>query len=1226
MNLIVPSWTGLTKTLLTMKITALFLLVGCMQVCARGYTQTVSLSEKNASLEKVLREIKRQTGYDFLFESGLAREAGKVDVQATNEPLETVLNQCFQNQPLIYSIVEKIIIIKKKEAADPEPLFQPPLIEVHGRVVDEKGAPLVGASIKVKDEKVGTTTDAGGVFSIKVPIHTVLIISIIGYQPKEITVEKEETIKIVLSPSNKSIDEVVVTGFGESRVKRSLGYSVTQISGDQIREANAVNPITALQGMVAGLQVQAGTTGPSASPRFLIRGSASLNPYDNTPLVVVDGVIMDDQSVLGSNATGANFGSVLKDLNPDDIESLSVLKGGAVTALYGSRAANGVILIKTKRGYKSKGIGVSFAHSDYVDHPYKTVSYENQFGSGGWTSDWDTVNNVLQIDPNTYGLNFGPPIAGQKYYDPYSGDTTINRANNPLSLFRNALTDNTNIALNAATDNSTFRLSYSNLSANGTSPNNELKRNSFQLHATTNLANKVSVDANATYVQTGTWNPSLINDPGGSPLYQFAYGMPRNLNISYWVNHFIDPVNGGINTKDYSGVTNILFPLYEDNVYQIENNFRGSIQTAAHILPWMDFQSTISTNIYSRNESNDVRGTQPGFSGASFSTYASLLNQFRYNASLAFKKQLSKELNGTLQAGGEIFTSTSTGNTASTNGTILPDVYTLANSQQLPSVSQLAPNASQINSVFFQGSFAYKNNYFLNYYGRNDWNSSLVYNDGHGTYSYFYPGVDLSWVFTDAIPHLSKIFNYGKIRFSYDLSGNGTDPYTANTGAYTTSGPYTLPASGGSGTVNPFGYTSQTLPNQHLVPEKDSKFETGLELKALNNRVGADITFYTQDSKDQIISFPVPQYSGVNAALLNGGVIRNMGTEIVLTGTPVRTRNFAWNTQINYTLNRNKVIELPLGTTYQQLEGGGSFGTIAVKGGDYGLLAGQFAYARYQATNAAGDNIASPLNGQHVLNSVDPTGTFTQYVRAVNYGTTPTTQQPIVGSTLPKFLGSWQNSFTYKRFTLTIFLDSRFGGLENSSTLQFGSQLGSLKSTLPGRTTALGGVAYTPLPNTATYGFSNVNGSPRNDGILPKGVFAQGTQTEGQDQALHNVGGMTFAQAYKQGLVQPVDAPDYYYNQFSFFQGITEAADFKNDWVVVRDISVSYDLPPNWASKVKMNNLRMIISVRNPFYLYNAAVDKVNPDNLNDTGSGAYSDAEGSPYLRTFGFSVNGSF
>jgi iron complex outermembrane recepter protein len=1224
---------GFHQMCITMKLITLLLTVVLMEAHGGGIAQNVSLSGQHLSLKKIFSEIKQQTGYAFFYNYSLLREAHPVSLDVKDAPLVRVLDLCFQGQPLDYSIENRTIVITKKAAAATglaviAPLVAnrtdpglPESIVIKGRITNEKGEPVVGATVKVKGEKIGTATDGDGNFSIRVPAHSVLVISSVGYQSKEITVGREETLNIQLKLGDKTIDEVVVTGFGESRAKRGLGYSVTQISGDQIREANAINPIVALQGMVPGLQVQPGVSGPSASPKFLIRGSSSLDPYGNTPLVVLDGVILDNQSVLPNTGGGADFGNILKDINPDDIESLSVLKGGAVTALYGSRAANGVILIKTKRGYKSKGIGVSFAHSDYVDHPYKILDYQNQFGSGVGINDWDTLSNgKLAIDDNTYGLSFGPPIAGQTYLD-RSGQTIKNVANNPLMLYRNGLTDNTNLALNTAGDHSTFRLSYSNLTSNGISPSNQLKRNSIQLRVTENLNEKISVDAGASYVQSGSWNPALQG--GNSPLYSLGYNTARNYDLPYWSTHYTDSLNGGQNNNDELGqAQSIFFPLFENNQYLLEDNFRGSVQTVVHILPWMDFQGNVNANIYNRNITTDQRGTNQHFGNPYYATSSSLLDQFRYNGSLFFRRTFNKDWVATLQTGGEVFTSLIKGSSAHTNGSILPDVYRLSNSQQLPTVTENAPNSSQTGSLFYQGSIQYKGMYFLNIYGRNDWNSTLVYNDGHGTYSYFYPGADFSWIFTDAIPNFPKVFNFGKLRFSYDRNGNGTDPYTANTGGYNTSGPY---QTAGNVTVNPFGYSSNTLPNNHLVPEQSSKFETGLEFKMLHNRLGADITFYTQDTKNQIISFGVPIYSGVSSALLNGGVVRNRGLEIMLTGTPVKLKNFTWNSQFNYTLNRNKVLSLPLGANYQSLEGGGGIRTVAISGGDYGLLVGQNAYARYQATDANGNNVASPLNGQHVI-TADPSGTFPSYVRATDYGTTPNTKNPVVGTTLPKFLGSWQNSFTYKQFSLSIFLDSRFGGLEWSQTIQYATEVGSLKSSLPGRNNALGGVSYTPLPNSATYFPGYVNSTSRQDGILLKGVFQQGASTMGQDNQMHNVGGMTFADAYKKGYVQPLDAPDYYINTYDYFAGITEAATFKSDWIVVRDISLGYELPSKWAAKAKMNSLRAIISVRNPFYLYNNAQDHINPDNQNDTGSGNAFDGGGIPYIRTYGFSINGNF
>ena len=1220
---------GFHQMCMVMKLCTLLLTATLSQVYAGGIAQNVSLSGRDLPLKKVFSEIKRQTGYAFFYNYSLLKEAHPVSLNVKDAPLTQVLTLCFADQPLDYIIENKTIVITERAgkplSAEGQERRIPEPVVIKGTVTNDKGEPLQGASVKIKGAKTGTSTDAAGAFTLKVPPHSTLVISNIGYQTQEVTVDQEQTIKIRLLPAPKAIDEVVVTGFGESRATRGLGYSVTQISGDQIREANAVDPIVALQGMVPGLQVQPGVGGPSASPRFLIRGSSSLDPYGNTPLVVIDGVILDNQSVLpnkgGQYGSSGDFGNILKDINPDDIESLSVLKGGAVTALYGSRANNGVILIKTKRGYIQKGVGITFSHSDYVDHPYKTLDFQTQFGSGFNTSDFDTSSTgQLQINPNSYGVSFGPKLAGQTVLDPGSGLPMKNVAFNPLSLYQNGLTDNTNISISGANDKTTFRLSYSHLSANGITPNNELKRNSIQLHVTDKLASHILVDGNVTYVQSGTLNPALQN--GSSPLYALSYDVATNFNLPYWSRHFIDSVHGGANQSDALNVAQgILYPLYENRDYLVENNFRGSIQLTANILPWMDLLANVDGNLYNRNETSDTRGTGPGFSNPGYSASVNVLDQFRYNASLYFKKAWSKNWLASLQTGGEVFTSENTGASYSTNGAILPDIYRLSNSKNPPNITEASPQDAQISSLFYQGSLQYANTSTLNFYGRNDWNSSLVYNDGHGVYSYFYPGADLAWVFSDAL-HLPAWINFGKLRFSFNQSGNGTNAYTANTGSYQANNPYQT--STGS-TVNSYSYQSNTLPNQHLVPEKSTKFETGLEFKVLHSRLGGDVTFYTQNTKSQIIDFTVPNVSGVTSALLNGGLVRNRGIELTIFGTPVKTKEFNWVSQFNYTLNRNKVLSLPFGVTYQDLEDGDGIRTIAVKGGDYALLVGQYAYARYQATDGNGNNANNPLNGQHVITMADGAGgTFPIYQRALNYGTNANTKEPVIGSTLPSFLGSWRNSFNYKKLTLSIFLDSRLGGLEYSPTLLYGTQNGNLKSSLFGRTAALGGVAYTPVANTASY--FGAPSTPRQDGIMLKGVFQQGTMATGTDGTSRNVGGMTYAAAYKNGWVQPVDAPDYYTATYDWYSGIREAGTFKSSWVVVRDVSLGYDLPATWAAKSRMNSLRATVSVRNPLYLYNNAKDHINPDNQNDSGSGGAFDAGGIPYIRSYGFALNASF
>jgi iron complex outermembrane receptor protein len=1092
---------------------------------------------------------------------------------------------------------------------------------VSGVVQDSAGTPIPGITYKLKGTKISGVTGSMGKFVLTMPANAsgdVIEFSGIGFSDTEVAIGTRTNITVKLLAEVKQLSDVVVTGFGENRQKRNLGYSVTQVSGDDIRRANNINPIAALQGMVAGLQINPGIGGPQGTPRFLIRGSASLDPYGNTPLVVVDDIVMDQEVILPNRGGDQDFGNILKDLNPDDIESVSVLKGGAVTALYGSKASNGVILIRTKKGFSQKGLGVTFNYNGMFDKAYKTVDFQNVYGSGISEDDWTTgPGGELQVDQGTYGFNFGPAMTGQTFRD-VSGLLVKNNPNkqNILELYRTGYTGNTNVAVAGGNDKTTFRFSYSNLDSKSITPHNDLDRNSFNLRATHRLAQRVTLDGNVAYTRANTLNPAFQNN--NSLIYNYAFNAPRNYDTKYWLTHYLDSAAGGVSTLDPSTANKAFFVLFENKYQQIEDNFRGGLNLKAALTNWLQFEGAASVNEIFINYEEKQRGQGTGFSGGKYRTTARNAIQSRFRGNLNFTQKV-KDFDLFLQVGGEVNRSRNKYLETFTNGFVLPDVYRLSNSANPVTTKEFAPNKSQLSSLFFQSSVGFKNYLTLNIYGRNDWNSTLVYNDAHGNYSYFYPGADLAFVFTDALK-LPQVFSFGKLRFSYVEAGGGTDVYTANTGSYISQSPYS-DAYGNS--VIRYKYGSNTLPNQELKPVRNKKMEAGLEFKMFANRFGGDITVYQQDSKNQIIKFGVPSESGVPNALINSGTVRNRGIEVLLYGTPVKSRKFSWDVSFNYTRNSNTIESLPFGLKILELEGGDGIRTVAQVKGDYGTIVSQYAMASYQAVDGSGNHISSPLNGMPVVsfNAASPISgePMIIYRRASNYNpTVGGDAEPVVGSILPKFMGSLRNTFNYQKVSFSFFLDSKFGGDVYSTTRNYGSQLGAIESTLKGRTKADGG-----LP------FKNNAGNTREDGILPVGVFRPGSAVSAAASAdgnAHDVSGMTVADAYGKGYIRPNTPVDYYNYTYGWGNGIRSNSLVKSSWVAVREVSVAYDLPAAWVSRLKVNGLRASLIARNLLYLYNGAADHVNPDNLNTTSSGGFQESGGIPYVRSFGFSLNASF
>ncbi|WP_394675453.1 SusC/RagA family TonB-linked outer membrane protein [uncultured Sphingobacterium sp.] len=1072
---------------------------------------------------------------------------------------------------------------------------------ITGTVKDANG-PISGVTVAVKGTTRATQTTVNGSFNIQAAQGETIRITRVGYTPQEILVGTNTKISITLSENASALDEVVVTGLGESRERRQLGYAMTQISGEDIAKTNAINPIAALQGMVPGMQVNVGTGGPQSTPRFLIRGASSLDPFGNTPLIVVDGIIMDDDVVIPNRGGEQDFGNILKNFNLDDIESISVLNGGSVTALYGSRASNGVILITTKKGYSQRGLGVSFTHTQGIDDPYATVDFQDKYGTGILPNYvYPKGNDGLEQIPATYfGYSFGPAFDGRTLKDPAGHEIKFQPNNNILDLYQTGQYRNSNLALSGGNEQTTFRISYSNSYAKGVVPQNKFDRNSIALRATHRIRKAVVIDAGATYVGSNSFNPNRSSG-GNNLMYGLTWGMPREYDLMYWKDQYLNPINGGVSDQDPTSSQGVFFTLYEQKQLQKEENFRGNINAKINFTDWLQMENIFSVNLFNANNEQRNRGQESNFNGGSYRTNQYRVIQTRYHSNINYRKTFN-DFEVTALGGAEVNRSERKGLEAWTNGMRIPDIFRLSNSTNAIGYTESKPYISQSFSLLFQGAVTYKKWLTLNLYGRNDWDSSLLYPDQTGTYSYFYPGMDLAWTFHEALKLPSTIFSFSKLRFSYNIVGKGTDAYRAMTGYYLPTSNY---ISAENGEITRYYFDSNNLGNRHLVPEKSSTWETGTDLRFLNNRLGIDFTYYQKNTKNQIINLPVSQESGVSNALINSGHIRNQGIEAKIYGTPIKKENFSWDVAFNYTRNRSKIIALAPGVTVSSLEGDDGIRAIAEVGGEYGVMVASYGLARFQARDGSGNPIDHPSNGKYVMS---PTTTGASYVRSQNYAQ-GLDKEIKIGSTQPKFLGSIINTVNYKALSLSVMLDSKFGGYVYSPTYNYGSQTGQIASTLYGRKGEAGGIQ-----------FKDANGNEA-WGLIPDGVFAQGTMLGGKD-----VGGMSYQEAVDQGLKNPMLTYAYYNNTYGWGAGIREKSAFESSWVMVRDVSVSYDLPRTTASRFKLNNLRMTLSGRNLGYLYNSLPDNINPEDYRTTGSASAFLGGGTPLIRSFSVTLNTNF
>jgi len=1103
---------------------------------------------------------------------------------------------------------------------------------VTGLVKDPTGNPLSGVTVREKGSKAGgIITDDQGRFSIKASPNATLILSSVGYVTQEIKVGSGNTVIAQMATDSKELSEVVVTGFGTKTNTRKLSYSVTAVKGADLVAANNSNIGNALQGKVAGVTISQGTGGPSSSSRIQIRGNARLDG-NTEPLIVLDGILIEPGTT-GADSWGSNqdFGNVIKNLNPDDYESITVLKGSAASALYGSKALNGVLLITTKKGRTKKGLGLSVAHTESFDKAYKLLDLQNEYGGGvSPTFAKDAQGNRLVDISATYfpnpngGYSFGPKFDGQLVKD-LDGRMVPWVANDPLKdFFVTGKYISTNVAAEAATETGSFRFSYTNLHNTSVVPNNSLNKNSFTFRGTQKLSNVISLDVSVNYTNNKIANP--INQGGNNnPIFTFMYNAPRSAPISYYKDHYIDPVNGGVlksnvTTDPYYFAHSVFFDLYQNNITRTENNLLANLDLTAKITPWLNFLLRTNINTYNDITENKQNGRGVGFTGGYYELDQSAYRNTRVQALLTANKEINKDLTFTASAGGETYNNLGGPISLShTNGGLnTPSLYFIGNSVNAPSASVNANPKHRFDAIYAYGDITWRNMLTLNASIRNDWSSTLTYADGHGTYSYSYPSVGLGWIFSSlpsfASSKLGSIVSFGKLRASLGYTGYEANPYATNsTGLY---GQVSTPFYGAGNTATTmYTFNGNTLGNQNLKNELAREIEFGAEMRFLDNRIGFDLTYYKKNSFHQILGLGVNQEAGVSNRNINAGNIQNEGIELLVTAQPVKSKNLNWNMTFNFTRNRNKIIELYPGVTSYQLElgFGADVAAYAYPGKAYGTLTTGYGFASYQAKDGSGANVANANNGKRVIGAAPngTTGDYYTFLRSQDYDGS----RKDLGNIMPNFLAGTIQEVSYKNFSLSVQVDAKIGGLMGSATDQYGMETGNGKATLFGRDAEHGGIAFT-----------DKNGVSRNDGIIPDGVFAAGVTGTTTAGAGKDLGGMSYKDAVTAGFVTPVPAYAYYENLTQWSSGIREVSIFENSWVALRQVSIGYTVPVKSFGKVPINNLRISLTGRNLMYLYKNAPNGVNPEGLYSNRAGAFMEYGGLPLIRSLGATINASF
>ncbi|WMN06444.1 SusC/RagA family TonB-linked outer membrane protein [Marivirga arenosa] len=905
---------------------------------------------------------------------------------------------------------------------------------VSGTVTDENG-PLPGVNVIVKGTTNGITTDLDGNYKLPLPSNAeVLVFTYIGYEKTEVTIGSKSQINVTMVPDVQQLGEVVVTALGIEREQKSLGYSVQEVGGDEIIKAGETNIVNSLQGKIAGVQIGGNSGALGGSSRILIRGANSI-AGNNQPLFVVDGTPIDNSNFnttgQSRGASGYDYGNAAQDINPEDIESMSVLKGASAAALYGNRASNGVIIITTKKGKKGKGIGVSVNSGVTFATPLVLPEYQNEYGGG--FGPFATNSNGQDVVSFAVDQSWGPKLDGRpvrqwySYYEdhPNFGEETPWEAHpdNIKNFYQTQVTLNNNVSFSGANDNGSFRMSFTNLDQKGIMPNSEMTRNTVNFNGSYFLTDKLSANANVNYVQS-----RALGRPQqgyGDLIVQFNHFGQRQLDFDELKNYKVEATGAQRSWNRISEST--AFPLYADNPYWIRNeNFQndGRDRIFGNIGLNYDFTENLSlsgrvlTDFYTdRREGRVAEGSV----GQSFySEDVRQVSETNMDMMLKYDGEINDQISLSTFIGGNIRMDKYNRNYGQTQGGLsVPGFYNLENSIDRNVLSDFT-SERQINSWFASLTMGYEDLVFLDATLRNDVSSTLPDGDN----SYFYPSVSGTFIFSelDAL-NGGDIFTFGKLRGSVAQVGNDTDPYRIST----------VYAPGQNFGVNPAYSLPGTLNNPNLRPEQTNSYEIGTELRFLNDRLTFDATYYNNVSTDQIFEVDVSAASGYNAQIINAGRMVNQGAEISLSGAVIQADDFQWNVLVNWAKNDNRVEELAEGIDNYRLANE-LFGVVSLDarvGERYGTI--------------YGNDFLRDDNGRKVIGS---------------NGNYLATSSPVaLGSVLADFTGGVRNSFNYKGVNLSFLVDFQKGGALHSVTNLFAKYSGMTQETVEGNIRQVGLIA-----------------------------------------------------------------------------------------------------------------------------------------------------------------------
>ncbi len=865
--------------------------------------------DKTLTVDEVFDLIMNQTDYNFFYQEGIFKDFPNIHVKKGVVRINKLLNRSLLQGDFEIIISNDYDILIKKKNLNAVNMQQKH--EVSGIIMDQSGLPLAGANILEKGTTNGTQTDFDGNFSLTVADeNAILVVSYLGFITTEVSVDSKSSIEITLQEDSAELDEVIVTAFGIKREKKSLGYSASEVKGESTaKESSFINN---LSGKVAGVQINKGGSGIGASSRVVIRGNSSVSG-NNQPLYIIDGVPLDNTSYsIPEEFKGFDSGDGLANVNPDDIETMTVLKGPNAAALYGSRAANGVILITTKSGTKGGGIGVSLGFNTSFESPMVKANKQAEFGQG-----------VAGVSDSNQTSSWGAKLS-------QAPDDVLN------DFIRTGTLVNTSIAIVSGGEKSQSRFSYSNSKNDGITPGNKLVRNSFSIKNTSDIGEKLKVTGKLNYV-----NQTIDNRTQGGEnrhAYSNALKTPVGIKTVDLENFFLLDDNGNeFQNRINRDVTNPYWKLNRSFRDESRDRFIGLVSLNYQFNDKLSLLLRSGLDTYYDNaEGSEFAGADEGAPG-SFTTQSVYNREFNNDFLLSYTDKLSENLDLVVSAGGNIRINNFDQNNFDAPNLEITNLFTLSNSSSLTSVRTVS--SKEVQSLYGTAQLGYKGYLYLDVTARNDWSSTLP----QANNSFFYPSVSVSGVISEMLNNKPDFLTYAKVRGSYAQVGNDI-PAFLNIQTFTTN-----TALGGVGLLN-----NETLSEANLKPEEIESIEFGAEVKLFSNRLGLDFSYYKSNSRNQYIIVPQRASSGFFQKAVNAGNIENSGVEFLLTGRPIITDKFSWDVAFNISKNKNKVIELSDESDIQFLTENRVAQIVVQKGGSLGDV-----FVRGYERNANGDRLVN---------------------------------------------------------------------------------------------------------------------------------------------------------------------------------------------------------------------------------------------------------------------------